>query len=995
MNNFDNNLDIIDPDNNHFEPNINFQCHTLNTFPMKQDIDPNSLVLIHHNARSLMAATRIDEYELLFQTLKHTFDILVFTETWLTPDKEDQCKFPGYNHIHLLRPISDDIDFKARGGGVSIFIKNNLEYTHRPDLTTMLPYMECSFIEMKYNNIKYLIGGIYRVPNTNIDSFLTNFNSIIEPLKSTHKIILLGDYNIDLLKNDKYKNDFELCLQSNYLMPTILSSTRVATKIINNQEVTSETLIDNIMINYNMEYQSGIIETSITDHYSIYIIIPEIKKVINGPYTIQYRLYNDYCQRKFNFYLQHYGIKDVMDMYNAESAFDQFDQIFEDTYNKSFPIKTKTITAKRMQKPWVTEALIDKVDERERLHTLQKKKIISRAVFTDYKNKLTNEFRKAKSKYYKDQFEKNSNNVKKTWEVINSVIRSKKTHSKISLTDDDNNDIIDSEIPNKYIDYYTSIANKLTSNIPPTQRDAASYLQDRIPQNFTMTPICPNEVSTVIDDLKNNGHKVNTISTAVLVESKHIIVPIICHLINLFVQQGYFPKKLKTGCITPIYKNGDRKKVNNYRPVCSLSPLSKIIEKVINNRMVDFLDDNDIFSMTQFGFRKNMGTESALLNYVDHLQSKLNSSEHGISIFLDLSKAFDVIDHKILKTKLHHYGFRGKFLEFILSFIRDRQYFVHVNGKDSDTKTVNIGVPQGSTLGPLLFLLYINDMAKISILLFLSQFADDSTITYFSKISVEHAKEVIEKELKIVLEWLAANKLIINLGKTQLMVFSNSPRRDPVSITVNNQIINEITETKFLGVILDNKLCWNAHIKHISNKMSKSVSILKILKHTFPTNALKTIYHSLIYPYFNYCNLIWGSAASTHLQSLTLIQKKCIRIISKAGYYDHTEPLFKEHKILTVTEIYEYNCTKFIYQCYNNKTYTNFKNKLVKNSDVHSHNTRNKGIIRKPRVRLHKFINSFLYKGIDMWNELPDRIKLINSFDSFKIAAKAFVIGPN
>ena len=147
-----------------------------------------------------------------------------------------------------------------------------------------------------------------------------------------------------------------------------------------------------------------------------------------------------------------------------------------------------------------------------------------------------------------------------------------------------------------------------------------------------------------------------------------------------------------------------------------------------------------------------MGTESALLNYVDHLQSKLNSSEHGISIFLGLSKAFDVIDHKILKTKLHHYGFRGKFLEFILSFIRDRQYFVHVNGKDSDTKTVNIGVPQGSTLGPLLFLLYINDMAKILILLFLSQFADDSTITYFSKISVEHAKEVIEKELKIVLE---------------------------------------------------------------------------------------------------------------------------------------------------------------------------------------------------------------------------------------------------
>merc|ERR1712120_51872 len=151
------------------------------------------------------------------------------------------------------------------------------------------------------------------------------------------------------------------------------------------------------------------------------------------------------------------------------------------------------------------------------------------------------------------------------------------------------------------------------------QRDAASYLQDRITQNFTMTPICPIEVNTVIDDLKNNGNKVNTISTTVLVESKHIITPVICHLINLFVQQGYFPEKLKKGCITPIFKTGDRKK--------------------INNRMVDFLNDNNILSTTQFGFRKNMGTEAALSNYIDHIQNELNERNHTISIFLDLSKA--------------------------------------------------------------------------------------------------------------------------------------------------------------------------------------------------------------------------------------------------------------------------------------------------------------------------------------------------------------------
>ena len=681
-----NNLNIIDPDINHFEPIINFQVHSLTTFPNKNDIDQNSLKLIHHNARSLMTTSRIEEYDTLFKTLKYPFDVLVFTETWLTLDKEDQCNFQGFNHIHLLRPVSDDIDFKTKGGGISIFIKNNLEFTHRTDLTTMLPYIECSFIEVKHNNQKYLIGGIYRVPNTNIDRFIEKLNSIIEPLKHTHKITLLGDYNIDLQKNDKYKHDFELCLQSNYLMPTILSPTRVATKVINNQPVTSKTLIDNIIINYDMEYQSGIIETSITDHYSIYIIIPEFKKAFNEPITKEYRLYNYDCQRKFNFHLNHYGITDVLDIHIAEPAFDQFDNILSDSYNKAFPIKTKTITEKNIQKPWVTETLINKTKERDKLHKLAGKSETNWKKYTDFRNRLTTEFRQAKAKYFEEQFERNANNVKKTWEVINSAIRSKRTFSKISLTDDDNNEITESLIPNKCIDYYTNIASQLTSNIPQTQHDAASYLQDKITQDFTISPICPNEIITVIDDLKDNGNKVNTIATCVLVESKHILAPVICHLINLFVQQGYFPEKLKVGCITPIFKNGDRKKINNYRPVCSLSPISKIIEKVINNRMVNFLDDNNIFSETQFGFRKNMGTETALLNYIDRLQNKLNESKHSISLFLDLSKAFDVIDHKILKTKLQHYGFRGKFLEFILSFIKDRQYFVHINGKNSDKK---------------------------------------------------------------------------------------------------------------------------------------------------------------------------------------------------------------------------------------------------------------------------------------------------------------------
>ena len=459
----------------------------------------------------------------------------------------------------------------------------------------------------------------------------------------------------------------------------------------------------------------------------------------------------------------------------------------------------------------------------------------------------------------------------------------------------------------------------------------------------------------------------------------------------MFVEQGYFPENLKVGCITPIFKGGEKDKVNNYRPVCSLSSLSKIIEKVIANRMVNFLEDSDILSKTQFGFRKNMGTETALLNYIDNIQNQLNNHKYTISIFMDLSKAFDVINHEILKNKLDHYGFRGNFLNFLLNFIKDRTYFVHVNGLNSDMKMLNIGVPQGSTLGPLLFLIYINDMVNCSNLLFLTQFADDSTITH-SSLNLEQAIKTVEQEFNRVLDWLAANKLIINLTKTHLMLFTTRPRPENISIQAKGQQINEIKETKFLGVILDNGLKWNSHIEYISKKISKSVSILKMLKFTFPSNVLKNIYFSLIYPYYTYCNLVWGSADSTHIDILIKLQKKAVRSISKVGYLDHTGPLFNNLKLLEVHEIYNYNCAKFMYQCDKNKSLKNFKDKLNTNGSFHDHNTRIKDLLRKPKGRLKLFDNTVIERGIEVWNSLHDSIKKAATFLSFKNQLKSYML---
>ncbi len=210
-------------------------------------------------------------------------------------------------------------------------------------------------------------------------------------------------------------------------------------------------------------------------------------------------------------------------------------------------------------------------------------------------------------------------------------------------------------------------------------------------------------------------------------------------------------------------------------------------------------------SSSQHGFRKKHSTESALINYINNINKGLNNSEYVASIFMDLSKAFDVIDHTILKQKLEHYGFRGAFLDFIISYVQNRQYFVSTNGYKSPIKTVNIGVPQGSILGPLLFLLYVNDMKNSSDVLHFLQYADDSTTTY-SSVNLNNCLAVMKSECNKVLDWLLANKLIINLNKTFLMVFTNRKSQAEISININNQTIKEINECKFLGITLDNKL---------------------------------------------------------------------------------------------------------------------------------------------------------------------------------------------
>ena len=986
-------MDPIDPDYNHFNNiTVNFTSHSIDTFKRNSNLDSKSLNILHHNSRSIMRKGKMAEYDAFLKAIDNPFGILIFTETWLTDNKKGSCKFKGYTPIHLIRPNDQHFDFKERGGGISIFVRDDIEFTRRNDLDVTLPFIECCFIETLFNNKKYIIVGMYRTPNTNINLFIEKFNEVIEPLKASYEIIVLGDFNINLFNDDNNKNMFEYCLQSNYLIPTILGATRLAIKKQQDgQLVTTETLIDNVILKANMNHYSGLIDTHISDHFPIYTSIPKMTlDPDESPTIIKYRLVNEDTKRKFKYALTHAQFN-ICPNDDAREVFSSFDKTFTELYDKHFPIKSKTLNHKDEKSPWITDILINRMKIRDKLYKAAFKKRISLDTYRSFRNKLTDQIRKAKANYYENEFKKNSANLRKTWSIINEILKPKKTNQTINLTEENGNKVCNENVSVKFVDYFTNIAENLTSQLPNTPTNPVDFLRNRNPNTFVFIPASDKEIEDVISDLKDNGAGVNKISNSVLKYVSKELTPILSKIVNICINQGYFPHELKKGCITPIFKTGNKNTISNYRPVCSLSPLSKIIEKVAYNKMIKFIDKYGILSKEQFGFRKNMGTDTALANYIESLLKGLNDKKYTVSIFMDLSKAFDVLNHKILKSKLEHYGFRNDFLQFIMSFVENRRYFVSANGHISHTKTVNIGVPQGSTLGPLLFLLYINDMINSSDILKFSLFADDSTATY-SNYNLNTTLSILKNEFSKVLDWLTANKLIINLQKTQLMLFTNRKRPQSISLNVNGKTIHETTQAKFLGVILDNHLSWHAHIKHISNKISKSVAILRILRDIFPKKILKTLYLTLVYPYFNYCNLIWGSAYASSLKPLVILQKKCIRLICNADYLASTGPLFKSTNLMKLSQIYEFNCAKFMYNCFNLASYSNFKSIMIQNSQIHTYNTRRRGELRTPFERLELCRNSFIIKGIRLWNDIPIEIKRANSMLYFKSKIKKRIL---
>lgn len=483
--------------------------------------------------------------------------------------------------------------------------------------------------------------------------------------------------------------------------------------------------------------------------------------------------------------------------------------------------------------------------------------------------------------------------------------------------------------------------------------------------------------------LKNsNSSGIDNVSPNILKSVAHFVKGPLTYLVNWSLSTGIFPNVLKTAKVVPLYKKGIQSCVENYRPISMLSTISKILERVVFNRMKLFLNKYNILNSAQHGFREGKSTQTAILGFLKSLYQNLDNNKKCLGLFMDLSKAFDLVDHALLINKLEKYGFRGRLGSWLRSYLSDRKQIVEIDGKRSNPLEVTCGVPQGSILGPLLFIIFINDLPNIVNCTDLTMFADDNSYLSIHSSLPDLVLQTQEKLNDFVL-WFQTNGLLINATKTVFMLFSpkSSNTAESQLIKINHKSIEQVHSTKFLGVYIDSTLNWEIHVDNLCKKLSSVCFALYRLKQVASKNIVLSYYYAQFFSRIAYGIVFWGS--SNFAVRVFKVQKKAVRNIAGVSKFTSCRELFKKYQILTLTSLYVLETVCFV------------KQNLVEflNNNFHHHyNTRGQDDLLTPLHSLALYEKSPYYIGIQLYNKLPDSIKEISSKIIFKNRVKKLLL---
>ena len=893
-----------------------------------------------------------------------TFSAICLQETWLgdfSPDVSD-LNIPDYVSIPLRATCSSH-------GGLMIYLHKDFQYNVK-DFYNPNDKWEGQFLDVYGNGLtqKIALCNVYRPPrdrNADIENFMNDIFPIIETIsREPGDKMIVGDFNINLLKMNtraKYADFLDMIFNSGFV-PQIIFPTRFSER--------NATLIDNIFCNTShckKSCLSGIVLTDISDHMPCFTFIDQALNIENPPKYILAEKLDSNSVHNFYDEINNCNIMQLLDTnshHDPNINYSTLETILTKAKEKHMPIrKIKFNKYKHKKNNWISNGILRSIKFRDNLYKKLKCTSHESPLYGPTKinlktyNQILNKcIREQKRNYYYSKFAKYRNDVKKTWDTIRSVMDGNRFKNRFPLAFKINGKIITDkhQIAECFNQFFTNIGPNLAAQVNNGNSiPFTSYLSTPNDCNFAFSHVSPDDISMIFKNFKpktSSGQDgISMYLLKGLVTSLSVPLALI---VNQSLTTGIFPDKLKIAKVLPLYKKDDNSLLDNYRPISLLPAISKVFEKVVYNQLYEFFVSKKLFYASQHGFRKLHSTETAAMELTDRLLQILDTGDIPVTIFLDLSKAFDTLNHEILFHKLNYYGIKGTPLNWFRNYFTNRKQYVKFDDVSSKCLSITTGVPQGSILGPLLFIIYTNDMYLASSKFESIFYADDTTLINslssfnFPLKDTDSVSNSIEIELNKVCDWLSANKLSINIAKTKYMVFHFPQRK--INFTLNLKIKNvpiyKTSDFDFLGLRINENLNWHSHVNKIGNKLSKIIGVMKRTQNYFPQDILLQIYNSLFLPHLNYCILLWGFSCDRIFK----LQKKAVRVVCLARYNAHTDPLFKTLNLLQVPDILKLRSLKFYYRYLENKTPDYFNNIFAATIPSHRYFTRHRNDSQVP-----------------------------------------------